>query len=128
MNKISFQLLTAMICLLASLQLSAKEIPSNRPERQGFSTEGLNKITEHMNAKVEDGTMVGGMGLVARNGKIIYQQAYGFADLGPLRTSRKWCSMGRRPLKGFAIKKLDTDRCMARRMGSCRSLSSCRVC
>ena len=80
MNKLSFQLFIAMICLLVSLQLSAKEIPSSRPERQGFSSERLNKITEHMNAKVEDGTMVGGMGLIARNGKIIYQKAYGFAD------------------------------------------------
>jgi CubicO group peptidase (beta-lactamase class C family) len=33
-----------------------------------------------MNAKVEDGTMVGGMGMIARNGKIIYSQTYGQAD------------------------------------------------
>ena len=65
-----------MICL----SLVAKEIPLSKPERQGFSSERLNKITEHMNAKVEDGTMAGGMGLIARNGKIVYQQTYGFAD------------------------------------------------
>ena len=33
-----------------------------------------------MNRKVADGTMVGGMGLVARKGKVIYEQTYGMAD------------------------------------------------
>jgi CubicO group peptidase (beta-lactamase class C family) len=33
-----------------------------------------------MNAKVEDGTMVGGMGVIARNGKVVYSQTYGQAD------------------------------------------------
>ena len=33
-----------------------------------------------MNRKVADGTMVGGMGLIARGGKVIYEQTYGMAD------------------------------------------------
>ena len=33
-----------------------------------------------MDAKVSDGTMVGGMGVIARNGKIVYSQTYGQAD------------------------------------------------
>jgi len=53
---------------------------STKPERQGFSSERLAKLTQLMNAKVEDGTMVGGMGMIARNGKIIYSQTYGQAD------------------------------------------------
>jgi CubicO group peptidase (beta-lactamase class C family) len=60
--------------------VTAKEMSITKPERQGFSTERLAKLTQLMNAKVEDGTMVGGMGMIARNGKIIYSQTYGQAD------------------------------------------------
>ena len=58
----------------------AKEIGVSKPERQGYSSERLERITTFMNDKVDDGTMVGGMGLIARNGKVIYQQTYGMAD------------------------------------------------
>ena len=70
------------VALLAALSSSvaAKEIGTSKPERQGYSSERLEKITAFMNGKVEDGTMVGGMGVIARNGKIIYQQTYGLAD------------------------------------------------
>ena len=59
----------------------AKEIGVSKPERQGYSSERLERITTFMNEKVDDGTMVGGMGLIARNGKVIYQQTYGMACL-----------------------------------------------
>ena len=68
------------VFFVTGFSLVAKEIPVSKAERQGFSSERLNRITEHMNAKVEDGTMAGGMGVIVRNGKIIYQQTYGFAD------------------------------------------------
>ena len=68
------------VFLLSGIAVIAKELPLSKPERQGFSSERLERITEHMNAKVEDGTMAGGMGVIVRNGKIIYQQTYGFAD------------------------------------------------
>ena len=68
------------VFLLSGIAVIAKELPLSKPDRQGFSSERLDRITEHMNAKVEDGTMAGGMGVIVRNGKIIYQQTYGFAD------------------------------------------------
>ena len=80
MSRVSCQILCGLAVIMICLSLVAKEIPLSKPERQGFSSERLNKITEHMNAKVEDGTMAGGRGLIARNGKIVYQQTYGFAD------------------------------------------------
>ena len=74
-------LFTALaVCLLAAGSVSAREIPSSSPERQGFSSDRLERLTEFMDAKVEDGTMVGGMGLIARNGKVVYSQTYGQAD------------------------------------------------
>ena len=63
-----------------SVTVAAREIGVSKPERQGYSSERLERITTFMNDKVEDGTMVGGMGLIARNGKVIYQQTYGMAD------------------------------------------------
>jgi len=73
-------LLIGLAIMLVMAPVSAKEMSSTKPERQGFSSERLAKLTQLMNAKVEDGTMVGGMGMIARNGKIIYSQTYGQAD------------------------------------------------
>ena len=73
-------LLIGLAVMLVMAPVTAKEMSITKPERQGFSTERLAKLTQLMNAKVEDGTMVGGMGMIARNGKIIYSQAYGQAD------------------------------------------------
>lgn len=69
-----------LVALTLTMSVAAREIGTSKPERQGFSSERLEKITAFMDAKVADGTMVGGMGVVARNGKIIYQQTYGMAD------------------------------------------------
>ena len=74
----NLMLLFSVALLMAPV--SAKEISSAKPERQGFSSERLEKLTQLMNARVDDGTMVGGMGVIARNGKIIYSQTYGQAD------------------------------------------------
>ena len=69
-----------LVALTLTMSVAAREIGTSKPERQGFSSERLEKLTAFMDAKVADGTMVGGMGVVARNGKIIYQQTYGMAD------------------------------------------------
>ena len=73
-------LMLVVAVMLMIAPVSAKEIGSAKPERQGFSSERLEKLTQLMNAKVDDGTMVGGMGMIARNGKIIYSETYGQAD------------------------------------------------
>jgi len=69
-----------LVVMLMMAPVSAKEMGTAKPERQGFSSERLERLTNLMNAKVEDGTMVGGMGMIARNGKIVYSQTYGQAD------------------------------------------------
>ena len=63
-----------VVCTLTMGPVSAREFSNSSPERQGFSSERLDRLTEFMDAKVEDGTMVGGMGLIARNGKIVYRK------------------------------------------------------
>jgi CubicO group peptidase (beta-lactamase class C family) len=69
------------VCLVALVGVThAREIPTTKPEREGFSTERLERLTTHMQQRVADGTMVGGLGLIARNGRVIYEQTYGQAD------------------------------------------------
>jgi len=66
--------------LFTAIETTAKELPSGKPQREGVSQERLDRITAYMNKAVEDGVMIGGMGMVARNGKIIYSEVYGQAD------------------------------------------------
>lgn len=73
----------AMLVLLAALTaagVQAGELPVAKPEREGFSSARLAKLTAHMNERVADGTMVGGQGVIARNGRVIYSETYGLAD------------------------------------------------
>ena len=50
-------LMLVVAVMLMIAPVSAKEIGSAKPERQGFSSERLEKLTQLMNAKVDDGTM-----------------------------------------------------------------------
>ena len=50
------------------------------PAGAGFSPERLARIDGHMAAAVEAGTMVGGEGLIARGGKIVYHETWGERD------------------------------------------------
>ena len=71
--------------LLAALVWAAPaawsaEIPSTAPEEVGLSSERLERLTGRMNALVEEGAMVGGLGLIARRGRVAYEESYGQAD------------------------------------------------
>lgn len=79
MQRIAIACAVVFVASVAS-SVEAREIRQVAPEREGFSEDRLARITEHMNDRVEDGTMVGGMGLIARNGNIVYQEVYGLAD------------------------------------------------
>ncbi|MEE2785612.1 MAG: serine hydrolase domain-containing protein [Pseudomonadota bacterium] len=72
-------LVLVLICCTAEIGY-AREISSVKPEREGVSSARLIRITDHMEKRVADGTMVGGMGVIARNGSIVYSQVYGQAD------------------------------------------------
>jgi len=70
----------ALSLLVLSLPGSARDIRSVRPDREGFSAERLAKIDTYMNAQVDAGVMAGGLGLIARNGNIIYASTWGDSD------------------------------------------------
>ncbi len=50
------------------------------PESLGLASDRLERLTAHMNRAVDDGIMVGGVGLVARRGEVAYLETYGLAD------------------------------------------------
>jgi len=57
--------------------LQAAELPTTKPEKAGFSSERLHKITEFTQRAVDDGRHAGFVTMVARRGKIVHFEAVG---------------------------------------------------
>ena len=50
------------------------------PESQGFSTARLERIEPMIRAALDEGIMVGGQTLIARNGHIVHNETWGLRD------------------------------------------------
>jgi len=59
------------------------------PESVGMSTERLNRIDAMCKTSMKDGDLPGIVALVARNGKIVFHEAYGMADNQSNRDMKK---------------------------------------
>jgi CubicO group peptidase (beta-lactamase class C family) len=79
-QSVSTFILSAFLLFAFTLPASAKDLPSRKPSKEGISQARLDRLTAHMNQAVEDGTMVGGLGMIARNGKLVYSETYGQSD------------------------------------------------
>lgn len=75
-----FAFLILLFSALATAAVSAREIPQTQPGRVGLDTERLARISRYMNQSVADGTMVGGLGMIARNGRLAYSETWGMMD------------------------------------------------
>jgi CubicO group peptidase (beta-lactamase class C family) len=62
--------------LAVSLALGAS-LPTGAPEQNGFSTERLNRINSVMREHVDAGRLAGASGLISRNGKVVFREAWG---------------------------------------------------
>jgi CubicO group peptidase (beta-lactamase class C family) len=73
-----------VILLIAAIllppQLLSRALPETRPERVGLDPGRLGRIDQHMNHAVADGVMVGGLGMIARNGRVAYSSSWGLKD------------------------------------------------
>lgn len=76
----SYPLLCALCCTLCGAAVSAEPFKDVRPERAGMSKERLDRIGALVNKAVEDHQTAGGVALVARQGKIVYFEAFGSQD------------------------------------------------
>jgi CubicO group peptidase (beta-lactamase class C family) len=70
----------ALIAACLSLTVAAADLRSGAPQRHGFSPERLQRIDLYMNEAVADGTMVGGLGMIARGNRMVYQRTWGMSD------------------------------------------------
>ena len=66
--------------LLLAFGALSRPLPGTRPERVGLDPERLARISAVMNDAVADGTMVGGLGMIARNGRVAYSKSWGLKD------------------------------------------------
>ncbi|MEZ5598768.1 MAG: serine hydrolase domain-containing protein [Pseudomonadales bacterium] len=79
-SRLFTSLSACVLILVAIADAQARDLPRTKPEREGFSSERLARIDAYMQQAVSDGVMVGGQGLIARNGKVIYNQTWGMRD------------------------------------------------
>jgi CubicO group peptidase (beta-lactamase class C family) len=75
--RLAFFLSVAFVSLGA---FAADPLPRAQPETVGMSTERLARIGEALRADVEKGRLPGAVVAVARKGKLVYYQSFGYLD------------------------------------------------
>lgn len=79
--------MTLRRALLLSLTLfiapvfAAENLPTTTPEAVGFSRDRLDRLSDVMQAYVDDGRLSGSVILVARHGKVAYFESFGQRDI-----------------------------------------------
>ncbi len=70
------------IALIAALAMPAFAggSPDARPERVGISSDRLERVTEQIKADVDADRIPGAVGMIARDGKVVYLEAFGESD------------------------------------------------
>src|SRR4051812_30362960 len=72
---------TASVLMLTtglSAAVLAQQLPKTSPEAVGMSSERLNRLTDTFQRDVDAGKIPGAVVVVARNGKIAYEKAFGY--------------------------------------------------
>jgi CubicO group peptidase (beta-lactamase class C family) len=80
MRTIHCLLITTLITTSISAQ-TIKNFTVDKPEENGVSSERLNRIDQTMNEYITKGYIPGGVALIVRNGKIVYEKSFGYSDL-----------------------------------------------
>jgi CubicO group peptidase (beta-lactamase class C family) len=71
------------ICLIGfAILAAAQPLPVSTPEKEGLSSERLDRLHSRFDQMVRDGTRAGAITMIVRNGKIVDWKAYGYRDLG----------------------------------------------
>lgn len=75
-------LLLSTVLYISSFSQNAKPVlQTATPASAGFSTERLQGIDKAINEWLKDGRLNGAVAMIVRNGKIIYNKAFGYDDL-----------------------------------------------
>jgi CubicO group peptidase (beta-lactamase class C family) len=73
-------LLALALSLTAAAPVGAAGLPPAKPEEVGLSGARLGRIGQTLRADIERGRLPGAVVVVARKGRIAYQEAVGFRD------------------------------------------------
>lgn len=73
--------LVIIVAVAAAAQVIAKELPKASPESEGFSADRLKRIDTVMQGFVDSHSSAGMVTLMAREGKIVFSNVYGMADI-----------------------------------------------
>lgn len=73
-------LILGLLLILANTALAQLSVTTD-PAAVGFSPQRLAEIDKLINAEIAAGKIPGAVAVVARNGKIVYQKSFGFADI-----------------------------------------------
>jgi CubicO group peptidase (beta-lactamase class C family) len=78
---VSMRLFAGLLCLFASTAAFAEDpLPRAKPEEVGFSSERLARIDSVLKADIEAGRIPGAVIAIARHGKLVKFDAYGYRD------------------------------------------------
>jgi|TARA_B110000211_G_scaffold225070_1_gene276838 CubicO group peptidase (beta-lactamase class C family) len=69
--------LLSMITVALALSISAQELPTAKPEREGMSAERLQRVAQMNDRYTSAGKIAGTLTAVVRNGKIVHASASG---------------------------------------------------
>ncbi|WP_209330540.1 serine hydrolase domain-containing protein [Lunatimonas salinarum] len=93
-----FRSILLVACLLAQVHFSGAQTATNKkslplsdgsPASVGMSPARIQRIDAMLKQSVDNGDIPGVVALIARNGKIVYHQAYGSADVASGRALKK---------------------------------------
>jgi CubicO group peptidase (beta-lactamase class C family) len=78
------RLFTAVTCAavleLSAVSVRAQELPRATPESVGMSSQRLARIADALKTDIDNGRMPGAVIAIARKGKLVYYEAFGFLD------------------------------------------------
>ena len=81
MKKLSLIVISAVTCISCFSQNANPVLQPASPASAGFSMQRLQKIDKAINEWLNDGRLNGAVAMIIRNGKIIYNKAFGYDDL-----------------------------------------------
>jgi CubicO group peptidase (beta-lactamase class C family) len=71
-----------IICLLVlAAQLLSQPLPLSTPEKEGLSSERIDRLHQRLDRMVREGKKAGAVSMIVRNGRIADWKAYGYRDL-----------------------------------------------
>lgn len=73
--------LCAFVFFVVINRTSAAELPTSTPDAEGLSAEKLAEVGEVMKKQIDEHKIAGGIVLIAKNGKLVFQEPYGVMDL-----------------------------------------------